>query len=51
MCFLPVGERSLSELDGAQFLDASPQTHRHVGVGDGEGLPLPAAAAGSEAVR
>lgn len=51
LCCLPVGERSLSDLDGAQFLDASPQTHRHVGVGDGEGLPLPAAAAGSEAVR
>lgn len=49
-CLLPVGERPLSDLDGAQLLDAALQTHRHVGVGDVEGLPLPAGAAGGEAV-
>lgn len=48
--FLPVVERSLSDLDGAQLLDAAMQTHRHVGVWDVKGLPLPAGAAG-EAMR
>ena len=49
---LPVGERSLPDLDCAQLLDAALQTNRHVGVRDTEGLPLPArGAAGREAVR
>ncbi len=51
MLVSPVGERPLSDLDGAQLLEAALQTHRHVRVGDVESLPLPAGAAGSEAMR
>lgn len=43
--FIPVGDWSLSDLDGAQLLDAALLTYSHVGVGDVEGLPLPAGAA------
>lgn len=50
LCFLPVAQWSVLDLDGAQLLDAALQTYRHLVVGDVEGLPLPAGAAGSEAV-
>lgn len=50
MCLLPVAQRSVLDLDGAQLLDAALQTYRHLVVGDVEGLPLLAGAAGSEAV-
>lgn len=49
MCTLPVAQRSVLNLDGAQLLDAALQTYRHVVVRDVEGLPLLAGAAGSEA--
>lgn len=46
---LPVAQRLVLDVDGAQLLDTCLRTKRHLVVGHIEGLPLPPATAGGEA--